>query len=76
MPIAKRQRVPKNFRLDPGLLARAKKALGASTETETVIRALDQAISEHERNRLTIEANQRFIKSGISIHDAFGSLAD
>jgi hypothetical protein len=76
MPVAKRQSVPKNFRLDPVQLARAKKALGASTETETVIRALDQVISEHERNRLTIEANQRFIKSGISIHDAFGSLAD
>jgi hypothetical protein len=76
MPVGKRQRVPKNFRLDPIQLARAKKALGASTETETIIRALDQVISEHERNRLTIEANQRFIKSGISIHDAFGSLAD
>lgn len=76
MPVEKRQSVPKNFRLDPVQLARAKKALGASTETETVIRALDLVISEHERNRLTIEANQRFIKSGISIHDAFGSLAE
>lgn len=76
MPVAKRQRVPKHFRLDPSQLARAKKALGASTETETVIRALDHVIAEHERNRLTIEANQRFIKSGISIRDAFGSLAD
>jgi hypothetical protein len=73
MPVAKRESVPKNFRLDPIQLARAKKALGASTETETIIRALDHVISEHERNRLAIEANQRFIKSGISIHDAFGS---
>lgn len=73
MPVANRQSVPKNFRLDPIQLARAKKALGASTETETIIRALDHVISEHERNRLAIEANQRFIKSGISIHDAFGS---
>lgn len=76
MLIAKRHCVPKNFRLDPVQLARAKKALGASTETETIIRALDHVISEHERNRLTIEANQRFVKSGISIIDAFGSLAD
>ena len=76
MPVAKRQSVPKNFRLDPIQLARAKKALGAATETETVIRALDHVITEHERNRLVIEANQRFIKSGISIHDAFGSSAE
>jgi hypothetical protein len=76
MPVAKRQSVPKNFRLDPVQLSRAKKALGASTETETIIRALDHVISEHEQNRLTIEANQRFVKSGISIHDAFGSLAN
>ncbi len=76
MPVTKRKTVPKNFRLDPIQLARAKKALGAPTETETVIRALDKVISDHERNRLTIEANQRFIKSGISIYDAFGSLSD
>lgn len=76
MPVAKRHNVPKNFRLDPVQLARAKKALGASTETETIVLALDHVISEHERNRLTIEANRRFVKSGISIHDAFGSLAD
>lgn len=75
MPVAKHRTVPKNFRLDPAQLARAKKALGASTETETIIRALDHVISEHERNRLTGEANRRFVKSGISIRDVFGSLA-
>ena len=76
MPDANRRTVPKNFRLDPTQLARAKKALGATTETETIVRALDQVISEHARNRLTIEANQRFAKSRISIRDAFGSLAE
>lgn len=75
MPAANRRTVPKNFRLDPVQLTRAKRALGASTETETIVRALDHVISEHERNRLTIEANQRFLKSGIKIRDAFGSLA-
>ena len=76
MPDANRRTVPKNFRLDPTQLARARKALGATTETETIVRALDQVISEHARNRLAIEANQRFAKSRISIRDAFGSLAE
>lgn len=76
MPVAKRQSVPKNFRLDPAKISRAKKALGAATETETIVRALDHVISEHERNRLALEANQRFMKSGISIRDALGSLAE
>ncbi len=76
MPVAKRQSVPKNFRLDPAQIARARKALGASTETETIVRALDHVIAEDERNRRAVEANQRFIRSGISIRDAFGSLAE
>lgn len=76
MPVTNRQTVPKNFRLDTAQLARARKALGASTDTETIVRALDFVISEQERNRLTVEANRRFIKSGISIRDVFGSLAD
>ena len=76
MPVSNRRTVPKNFRLDPVQLTRAKKALGATTETETIVRALDHVISEHERNRLTLEANQRFLKTGISIRDAFGSLTE
>ncbi len=76
MPAVNRRSVPKNFRLDPTQLARAKKALGATTETETIVRALDHVIVEHARNRLTSEANRRFLKSGISIRDAFGSLAE
>ena len=72
-----RQRtVHKNFRLDPAQIARAQKVLGASTETETIVRALDHVISEAERNRLTIQANQRFLKSGVVIQDAFGSLTE
>ncbi len=66
--------VHKNFRLDPAQIARAKKVLGAATETETIIRALDQVISEADRDRITAAANQRFLKSGIVIDDAFRSL--
>jgi hypothetical protein len=75
MPAAKSSAVRKNFRLNQSQIARAQKALGVSTETEAIVRALDLVISEADRNRLTIEANQRFVKSGIRIRDAFGSLS-
>lgn len=75
MPAANRRTVPKNFRLDPVQINRAKKALGASTETETIVRALDLVISETARNRQAVEANRRFLASGIQIRDAFGSLS-
>jgi hypothetical protein len=75
MGASKQRTVHKNFRLDPSQIARAQKALGAATETETIVRALDHVISEAERNLLTIEANRRFLKSGIVIEDLFGSLS-
>ena len=74
MSVANRRTVHKNFRLDPAQIDRARKALGTSTETETIVRALELVISEATRNRLAIEANQKLLKSGITIHDAFGSL--
>lgn len=67
--------VRKNFRLDQAQIARAQKALGAASETETITRALDLVLSEDTRNRLTLEANQRFLKSGIHMRDALGSLS-
>ena len=60
----------------PKKIARAKKALSASTETETIVRALDLVIAEANRNRIVAEANSRFLKSGIRIRDVFGSLAE
>ncbi|MGH9791725.1 MAG: hypothetical protein ACRD5W_10990 [Candidatus Acidiferrales bacterium] len=44
------------------------------TETETIERALDLAIAEEERNRLTAAANERFVRSGIKIRDVYGKL--
>lgn len=76
MATAKNHIMHKHFRLDSTKLKHAQKVLAASTETETVERALDLAISEHERNRLTAEANQKFVKSGIVIRDVFGALAE
>jgi hypothetical protein len=31
------------------------------------------AISEYESNRLAVEANERFVKSGIEIKDVYGT---
>lgn len=76
MPVARQHTVPKNFRLDPGQLARARRALNASTDTETIVRALEHVIAEHERNRVAAEATQKLLKSGITIRDVFGSLAE
>jgi hypothetical protein len=69
-----RTRSHKHFQLDAGKLKRAQKALRAKTETETIERALDVVITEHVRNRLTAEANDRLVKSGVDIRDAYRTL--
>jgi len=69
-----RNRSHKHFQLDSVKIKRAQKALRAKTETETIERALDLAIAEHESNRLALEASERFIKSGIDIKDVYGTL--
>jgi hypothetical protein len=64
----------KHFQLDAVKIKRAQKALRAKTETETIERALDLVIVEHQRNRLVLEATERFVKSGIHIQDVYGAL--
>jgi hypothetical protein len=76
MATAKNHIIHKHFRLDAAKLKRAQKLLEATTETETVERALDLAIAEHERNRLVAEANQKFVRSGVFIRDVFGALTE
>jgi hypothetical protein len=68
--------IHKHFRLDAVKLKRAQKVLEARTETETVERALELAIAEHERSRLVAEANQKFLRSGVTIRDVFGTLTE
>jgi hypothetical protein len=68
------RRAHKHFQLDSAKIKRAQKALRAKTETETIERALDFTITEHERNRLAWEANERFLSSGGEIKDVFGKL--
>lgn len=69
------KRAHKHFQLNSAKLKRAKKLLQARTETETIERALDFAIAEHEKDRLAHAANERFLKSGIVIKDVYGKLA-
>ena len=66
----------KHFQLDSRKIKRAQKALRAKTETETIERALDLAIEESRNNRLVLEANHRFLRSGIVIEDVYGAPDD
>lgn len=70
------RRAHKHFQLDAVKIKRAQKVLQAKTETEAIERALDLAIAEHEKNRLTREANERFAGSGIEIKDVYGTLSE
>jgi hypothetical protein len=67
-------RVHKHFRLNAVKIRQAQKVLHANTETEAIERALDLVISEHQRNRVTERANERFAASGIRIKDVYGKL--
>jgi len=69
------KRSHKHFQLNPAKIKRAQRALQARTETETIERALDLAIAEHEKNRLALQATERFLKSGIEIKDVYETLA-
>jgi hypothetical protein len=68
------KRSHKHFQLDSAKIKRAQRVLHAKTETEAIERALDFAIAEHEKNRLVLQATERFIKSGIEIKDVYGTL--
>jgi hypothetical protein len=45
-----------------------------TAKTEAIERALDLVIAEHEKNRLALAANDRFMKSGVEIRDVYGAL--
>ncbi len=66
----------KHLILNKAKLSLAKNLLGAKTETETVERALDEIISDAERNRQAAKATERFLKSKTEIRDVFGNLEE
>jgi len=68
--------VHKHVRLEASKIKRAQRCLKARNETEAITIALDAVIAEHERNRLTRRANERFVKAGITIKDVFGKLEE
>ena len=68
------KRTHKHFQLDPSKIKRAQKVLRAKTATEAIERALDFVIAEHQKNRWTLAATERFLKSGIDIKDVYGTL--
>jgi hypothetical protein len=73
--VTAKKRSHKHFQLDSIKIKRAQRILHAKTETEAIDRALDLAITEHERNRLARAANERFVRSGIEIKDVYGTLS-
>jgi len=71
-PASKRSH--KHYQLDSAKIKRAQKALHTRTETETIERALDDAIQTDRVNRRLRQANNRFLQSGIQIKDVYGNL--
>jgi hypothetical protein len=43
-------------------------------DTTRRTRVLDLVIAEHEKRRLTLAANDRFVRSGVEIKDVYGTL--
>ena len=68
--------VHKHYRLSGDKIKRAQRLLGARTQTEAIERALDEVIAEHERRRVLERAQARFLRSGITLQDAYGNLKE
>ncbi len=68
----------KHLRLNQSKIERARKVLGARTETETIERALDLVLEEDARNKAARAAHDRFLRESIrsvgEIRDVFGAL--
>jgi len=69
-----KQPTDKHYRLNERKIKLAQEILGAKTETETIERALDQVITERQRDRLLLKAHRKFFASGIRIKDVYGNL--
>jgi len=62
------------IRLNVAKVKRVQKASGAKTEVEAIEQALDFVIAESDSNRLVIEPNERFIKSGVEMKNVYRKL--
>ena len=70
----------KHLRLSQAKISRARRILGARTDTEAIERALDFLIAEDKRDRDATAAHHRFLADAASnrheIRDVFGALDD
>ena len=66
--------VHKHYRLDEVKIDRAQELMGTKNETETIERALEEAIMNREKNIRLWAAADKFLKSGAEIEDVFGHL--
>ena len=66
--------VHKHYRLSGEKIRAAQRILGARTQTEAIERALDELIAEHRRRRIVERAQDRFLRSGITLQDTYGKL--
>jgi hypothetical protein len=57
--------------LNVAKVKRVQKALGAKTEVEAIEKALDLVIAEGDNNRLVVDANERFLRSGVEMKDVY-----
>ena len=64
----------KHYSLDETKILKAKKLLGAKTETEAIEAALDEVIAEREQDKKAWASTERLLKSGIKIDDVFKRL--
>lgn len=76
MPRTKDKSRHKHYVLDEAKILRAQQLLGTKTETETIERALDEVITERERQRAAWRSHARLLKSGIQIRDIYGVLEE
>jgi hypothetical protein len=66
----------KHFVLNQAKLKKAQRILRTRTETETIDRALDDVIDQHERNRRAWAATEELLKSRVRLRDVFGRLEE
>lgn len=83
LPVTENSRMARNsaikqkrYALDESKIKRAQEVLGTQTEAETIERALEEVISEHECQRHAWAATERFLKSGAVIKEVFGRLGE
>jgi hypothetical protein len=64
----------KQYELDEAKIKRLQRLLGAPSEAEALELAVDEVITERERNRLAWRAHEQFLKGGGEIRDVYGLL--